>query len=95
MSNLSITRADGSGLVEPVVPSTRRVTQSSTVARRNPLSLAGNVAAASIDSVNQLLADAITLRDLYKKHHWQASAKGHPTNLPGGLPESRPKAGFA
>ena len=27
------------------------------------------------DSLNQLLADTITLRDLYKKHHWQVA--GH------------------
>jgi len=73
MSNLSITHSDGSGLSEPVVPSARRVTQSSTVARRNPLALDAGVAAAGIDNVNQLLADTITLRDLYKKHHWQAS----------------------
>jgi len=31
------------------------------------------VAASSIDNLNQLLADTITIRDLYKKHHWQAS----------------------
>ena len=28
---------------------------------------------ASADNLNQLLADTITLRDLYKKHHWQVS----------------------
>ena len=27
----------------------------------------------SADNLNQLLADTITLRDLYKKHHWQVS----------------------
>ena len=58
---------------EPVVPSTQGATQSYTVARRNPLALDVSVAAASIDSLNQLLADTLTLRDLYKKHHWQAS----------------------
>jgi starvation-inducible DNA-binding protein len=26
-----------------------------------------------IEVLNQILADALTLRDLYKKHHWQAS----------------------
>ena len=30
-------------------------------------------ARASADNLNQLLADTITLRDLYKKHHWQVS----------------------
>jgi starvation-inducible DNA-binding protein len=43
------------------------------MARRNPLALDASAAAASIDSLNQLLADTLTLRDLYKKHHWQAS----------------------
>jgi starvation-inducible DNA-binding protein len=28
-----------------------------------------------VDNLNQLLADTITLRDLYKKHHWQVA--GH------------------
>ena len=27
----------------------------------------------SVNNLNQLLADTITLRDLYKKHHWQVS----------------------
>jgi len=35
--------------------------------------LDATAAAGSIDNVNQLLADTMTLRDLYKKHHWQAS----------------------
>lgn len=26
-----------------------------------------------VENLNQLLADVLTLRDLYKKHHWQAS----------------------
>jgi starvation-inducible DNA-binding protein len=26
-----------------------------------------------VDKLNQLLADSITLRDMYKKHHWQIS----------------------
>ena len=27
----------------------------------------------SVENLNQLLADTMTLRDLYKKHHWQVS----------------------
>jgi len=38
-----------------------------------PIALAENTRRASVDNLNQLLADAITLRDLYKKHHWQVS----------------------
>ena len=52
---------------------TRGGTQAFSTARKNPLALDATAAAASIDNLNQLLADTLTLRDLYKKHHWQAS----------------------
>ena len=38
-----------------------------------PLALAENVCKESVENLNQLLADTITLRDLYKKHHWQVA----------------------
>ena len=38
-----------------------------------PIALAEAVCKESIDNLNQLLADTITLRDLYKKHHWQVA----------------------
>src|SRR5213592_1909260 len=41
-----------------------------TVARL-PIALDASVCAASAGNLNQLLADTMTLRDLYKKHHWQ------------------------
>jgi starvation-inducible DNA-binding protein len=68
-----MTRIDRSHLKEPIVPSTRAETQSFNIARRNPLALDADIAAGSIDNLNQLLADTMTIRDLYKKHHWQAS----------------------
>src|SRR5215470_6652159 len=40
-----------------------------------PIGLDEKVCAASVENLNQLLADTITLRDMYKKHHWQVS--GH------------------
>src|ERR1700686_3128993 len=40
-----------------------------------PIALARDVRQKSVDNLNQLLADTITLRDLYKKHHWQVA--GH------------------
>jgi starvation-inducible DNA-binding protein len=43
-----------------------------TVARL-PIALDVAVCAASVENLNQLLADTMTLRDLYKKHHWQVS----------------------
>ena len=38
-----------------------------------PIALAEDTRQASADHLNQMLADTITLRDLYKKHHWQVS----------------------
>ncbi len=38
-----------------------------------PIALAQSTRRGSADNLNQVLADTITLRDLYKKHHWQVS----------------------
>jgi starvation-inducible DNA-binding protein len=38
-----------------------------------PIALDEKVCAASVDNLNQLLADTMTLRDMYKKHHWQVA----------------------
>src|SRR5688572_22918153 len=40
---------------------------------RMPIALSENVCKESVANLNQLLADTITLRDLYKKHHWQVA----------------------
>jgi starvation-inducible DNA-binding protein len=40
-----------------------------------PIALAESACKESVENLNQLLADTMTLRDLYKKHHWQVS--GH------------------
>ena len=38
-----------------------------------PIALSETVCRESVENLNQLLADTITLRDLYKKHHWQVA----------------------
>src|SRR6266849_4907288 len=38
---------------------------------RMPIALAESACKESVDNLNQLLADTMTLRDLCKKHHWQ------------------------
>jgi len=43
-----------------------------TVARL-PIALDASVCGASVDNLNQVVADTMTLRDMYKKHHWQVS----------------------
>ena len=40
-----------------------------------PIALSEKVCAKSVENLNQVLADTMTLRDLYKKHHWQVA--GH------------------
>jgi starvation-inducible DNA-binding protein len=40
---------------------------------RLPNSLSEKACQTSVKALNQVLADTITLRDLYKKHHWQVS----------------------
>ena len=39
------------------------------------IALAESTRRKSVENLNQLLADTITIRDLYKKHHWQVA--GH------------------
>jgi starvation-inducible DNA-binding protein len=38
-----------------------------------PIALAESVCKASVENLNQVLADTMTLRDMYKKHHWQVA----------------------
>jgi starvation-inducible DNA-binding protein len=42
---------------------------------RMPIALGLDVCSESVGNLNQVLADTMTLRDLYKKHHWQVA--GH------------------
>lgn len=49
---------------------------------RRPHALSEKVVRKSVESLNQVLADTMTLRDLYKKHHWQvAGATFHQLHL--------------
>ncbi len=69
-------RHDTVAVVERVRPArTQRVAEIQrfgTIAKL-PIALDAAVCAASLENLNQLLADTMTLRDLYKKHHWQVS----------------------
>jgi starvation-inducible DNA-binding protein len=40
-----------------------------------PIALDEQACRESVENLNQVLADSITLRDMYKKHHWQVA--GH------------------
>jgi starvation-inducible DNA-binding protein len=38
-----------------------------------PIALAEKTCLQSVENLNQVLADTMTLRDMYKKHHWQVA----------------------
>ena len=40
-----------------------------------PNGLSEKVCQESVERLNQILADTMTLRDMYKKHHWQVAGK--------------------
>ena len=40
-----------------------------------PIALEESACAASVELLNQVLADTMSLRDMYKKHHWQAAGE--------------------
>ena len=59
----------------PIVGQRGREIQAFGSITRMPIGLSEKVCKASVAALNQVLADTMTLRDLYKKHHWQVS--GH------------------
>ena len=65
----------GAERFKPLVHQHAREIQPYGKIARLPIALDEKVCAASAENLNQILADTITLRDLYKKHHWQVA--GH------------------
>ena len=66
-------RSDIIGRVRPLTDQHAREIQPFGSIAKLPIALAEDVCKASVDSLNQLVADTITLRDMYKKHHWQVA----------------------
>src|SRR6202521_3590175 len=64
---------EGANRAKPVLHQHAREIQPYGKIARLPIALDEVVCAKSIDNLNQLLADTMTLRDMYKKHHWQVS----------------------
>ena len=59
--------------IHPLISEPAKELQHYGTVARVPIALAPSICAASVDALNQLLADTMALRDLYKKHHWQVS----------------------
>ncbi len=62
-----------SGSAQPLLNQRGKPTQKFGTINKMPLGLGQNVCEESCKSLNQILADTMTLRDLYKKHHWQVA----------------------
>jgi starvation-inducible DNA-binding protein len=67
--------ADPFARARPKVHQTAHETQPYGHIVKLPIALSENICRESVENLNQVLADTITLRDLYKKHHWQVA--GH------------------
>src|SRR5262245_576486 len=65
----------GAQIAKPVLHQKAHEIQPYGKIAKLPIALDEKVCSASAENLNQLLADTITLRDLYKKHHWQVA--GH------------------
>jgi len=70
-----INHHSGSERARPILHQTAREIQPYGKIAKLPIALDETLCAESCENLNQVLADTITLRDLYKKHHWQVA--GH------------------
>jgi starvation-inducible DNA-binding protein len=70
--NSSVRTAERS---QPILGQRAPEIQSYGTLAQYPLALDMDAQAASVEVLNQILADTMVLRDLYKKHHWQVA--GH------------------
>jgi starvation-inducible DNA-binding protein len=64
---------EGANRAKPILHQHAREIQPFGKIARLPNALDEVVCAKSIENLNQLLADTMTLRDMYKKHHWQVA----------------------
>jgi len=61
----------GSERARPILHQNAREIQPYGKIAKLPIALDETLCAESCENLNQILADTITLRDMYKKHHWQ------------------------
>jgi starvation-inducible DNA-binding protein len=63
----------GAHRAKPVLHQHAREIQPYGKIAKLPIALDETACESSINNLNQLLADTMTLRDMYKKHHWQVA----------------------
>ena len=64
---------DGAQRAKPVLHQHAKEIQPYGKIAKLPIALDETACESSINNLNQILADTITLRDMYKKHHWQVA----------------------
>jgi starvation-inducible DNA-binding protein len=69
------TRTDRARLARPLVGQRGRELQPFGTIARLPIALEEGICRASVEALNQILVDTMTLRDMYKKHHWQVAGE--------------------
>ena len=57
--------------MRPLADQHEKVSQPYGTIVKLPIGLAESACKASVENLNQLQADTMTLRDMYQKHHWQ------------------------
>ena len=62
---------DGAQRAKPVLHQHGKEIQPYGKIAKLPIALDETACESSVNNLNQVLADTITLRDMYKKHHWQ------------------------
>lgn len=73
-SNGKVSAADmQNGKASPVLNQRGKELQKYGTLRTIPIGLPDKVRLQNIEAMNQILADTMTLRDLYQKHHWQVA----------------------
>ena len=76
----SATKSDGSATkdgtsAEPITNQRGRILQDYGTVIHLPIGLSPHVCLQSVNILNHVLVNTITIRDMYKKHHWQVA--GH------------------
>lgn len=60
---------------EPIINQRGKILQQYGTVIKLPIGLSEKICLQSVNMLNQVLADTMTIRDMYKKHHWQVA--GH------------------
>ena len=71
----AVAKATKTEPAEPIINQRGRILQEYGTVIHLPIGLEEDVCLKSVNALNQVLADTITIRDMYKKHHWQVA--GH------------------